>query len=200
MDKFRFKILLCILLTVLLSGCAKADDRTPSASGQQAEDAETSGQQDVPKEQDVSVPGIEFEAKDIEGNTVTSAVFSESRLTMVNVWATYCNPCLSEMPGLGELAGEYDSDEFQLIGIISDVMEGADQETTEQAAALISQTGAAYPHLLLNESLYFGLLQNVSAVPTTFFVNEKGEILDMVVGAMKKEAWEEKVNELLEEN
>lgn len=194
MNKFQDRFLICILSAALLTGCAQSNHEASSP------DTSASNQEAEASEQKDPDAGIVFEAKDMEGNTVTSSIFFESRLTMVNVWATYCNPCLTEMPGLGELAGEYDSDEFQLIGIISDVMEGADQETTEQAAALISQTGAAYPHLLLNESLYFGLLQNVSAVPTTFFVNEKGEILDMVVGAMEKEAWEEKINELLEEN
>ena len=143
--------------------------------------------------------GITFEARDLEGNTVTETVFAESELTMVNVWATYCNPCLSEMPELGELAGEYSSDEFQIIGIVSDVQEESEAEAVEYAAMLVEQTGAAYPHLLLNESLFRSMLSGVSAVPTTFFVNEKGEVLDTVVGAMDKDSWKEKIDGLLKE-
>ncbi len=143
--------------------------------------------------------GITFEARDLEGNTVTETVFAESELTMVNVWATYCNPCLSEMPELGELAGEYRSDEFQIIGIVSDVQEESEAEVVEYAAMLVEQTGAAYPHLLLNESLFRSMLSGVSAVPTTFFVNEKGEVLDTVVGAMDKDSWKEKIDGLLKE-
>ena len=143
--------------------------------------------------------GITFEARDLEGNTVTETVFAESELTMVNVWATYCNPCLSEMPELGELAGEYRSDEFQIIGIVSDVREESEAEVVEYAAMLVEQTGAAYPHLLLNESLFRSMLSGVSAVPTTFFVNEKGEVLDTVVGAMDKDSWKEKIDGLLKE-
>ena len=141
---------------------------------------------------------MSFEGQDIEGNTVSSSIFSESKLTMVNVWATYCNPCLREMPELGELAKEYEPADFQLIGIISDVQEGAEENALEYASGLIEQTGADYPHLLLNESIYRGLLTEVSAVPTTFFFNENGEVLDVVVGAMQKSAWEEKINSLLE--
>ena len=134
----------------------------------------------------------------MEGNAVSSEIFSEAKLTMVNVWATYCNPCLREMPGLGELAGEYASDEFQIVGVISDVLEGSDQRTLDYAADLVEQTSADYTHLLLNESLYYALLTDVSAVPTTFFIDEDGVILDTVVGSMEKSAWEEKINELLE--
>ena len=117
---------------------------------------------------------------------------------MINVWATYCNPCLREMPDLGELAGEYGADEFRIVGVISDVMEGSDQKILDYAADLVEQTGADYPHLLRNESLYYALLTDVVAVPTTFFIDENGVILDTVVGSMKKSAWEEKINGLLE--
>ncbi len=66
------------------------------------------------------------------------------------------------------------------------------------AAELIEKTGADYPHLLLNESLYRGLLKDVTAVPTTFFINKDGEILETVVGSMEKSDWKEKVDGFLE--
>jgi len=142
---------------------------------------------------------ISFEAQDVNGNTVSSDILSDSKLTMVNVWATYCNPCLREMPGLGELAGEYDPEEFQIIGIISDVQEGSDQKIIDYASDLIGQTGADYTHLILNKSVYDALLTDVTVVPTTFFIDENGMILDTVIGSMDKSAWEEKINALLEE-
>ena len=79
------------------------------------------------------------------------------------------------------------------------MQEGASQKSVDLAAELIETTGADYTHLFLNESLYFGLLEDVTAVPTTFFIDENGEILDIVVGAMKKTEWEEKIDALLEE-
>lgn len=164
------------------------EDRVP---GQETEDSLS------PESGDVSAP-VTFEARDLEGNTVSSQLFSETKLTMVNVWATYCNPCLREMPGLGELAGEYAAEEFRIVGIISDVMEGEEQKTLDYAADLVEQTGAAYPHLLLNKSLYDALLTDVTAVPTTFFIDENGMILDTVIGSMDKSAWEEIINGLLE--
>lgn len=141
---------------------------------------------------------LTFETRDMEGNTVSAELFTQSRLTMVNVWATYCNPCLREMPELGELAGEYASDEFQIVGVISDMPEGTNQKTLDLVAELIDKTDADYTHLLLSESLYYALLTDVTAVPTTFFIDQDGTILDTVIGAMEKSAWEEKINGLLE--
>ena len=103
------------------------------------------------------------------------------------------------MPDLGEIASEYDSADFQLIGIISDVMEGDSEETISYAKELIEETTAAYSHLLLNESLYMNLVGAVSGVPTTFFVNEKSELLGYVVGAQSKESWKGIIDQLLAE-
>lgn len=185
-------LLLCILLVSLAVGCGRKDPVTEAEVAAGSEEAS-------PDVDDSSSGPVTFEAQTLDGSTLSSDLFSDSRITMVNVWATYCNPCLREMPGLGELASSYDSGDFQLIGIISDVMEGADEKTLKKAEDLVTQTGADYPHLLLNESLYTALLKEVSAVPTTFFVDQDGQILDTVIGAMEKSGWEETIDALLEE-
>jgi thiol-disulfide isomerase/thioredoxin len=204
----------CLLVSLLSAtmavsgGCGRTEEKenVQGAGTEETEEtaADENGQTGQAESEDADggsgqSAGITFEARDLEGNTVTETVFAESELTMVNVWATYCNPCLSEMPELGELAEEYRSDEFQIIGIVSDVQEESEAEAVEYAAMLVEQTGAAYPHLLLNESLFRSMLSGVSAVPTTFFVNEKGEVLDTVVGAMDKDSWKEKIDGLLKE-
>lgn len=136
-----------------------------------------------------------LEVTSMDWDTFVSDILPQSKLTMVNVWATYCGPCLNEMPGLGELAAEYEPKEFQIIGIVSDVLEGGDPTL---AKSLIQQTGADYTHLLLNESIYYALLTDVSAVPTTFFLDEDGTVIETVVGAMEKSRWEELIHEFLE--
>ena len=171
------------LAAVLLGGCAGGGADRP------AEDRE-------PSEEEATASKITFEGTDLEGNTVSSDIFAQPKITMVNVWATYCNPCLSEMPELGELAEEYSEEDFQLIGIVSDVLEGEDQSLVE---SLVQQTGADYTHLLLNESIYYAMLTDVTGVPTTFFLDGEGTVLDRVRGAKEKSVWEEKIDALLEE-
>lgn len=194
MKKIFRACLLSAVSFLLLCGCGKPFD-TKDEGIHSSQDIAVSSS----PEHTEAAAAVTFEGLDMTGNTISSDIFSDSRLTMVNVWATYCNPCLREMPGLGELAGEYDPAEFQIIGIISDVQEGADQKTLDYASGLIQQTGADYTHLVLNESVYYALLTDVSAVPTTFFIDEEGVILDTVIGSMDKSAWEEKINALLEQ-
>ena len=83
-----------------------------SACGQAAAPAETSGAEET------APAGIlsSFDTVDLDGNAVDQGVFSEHKLTMVNIWATYCGPCISEMPDLGILAEEYEDKGLQVMG------------------------------------------------------------------------------------
>lgn len=213
--KIFFTFYSAILLTMLsLTGCGQNDNATSQIEESEENDNATSQIEESEKndnatsqteesENDVAVEEtytLTFEADTIDGEPLTSDCFAQSKLTMINVWATYCNPCLSEMPDLGEIAASYDTEEFQIIGIISDVSKESGQEDIENAKELIAQTEANYPHLLLNESLYSNLVGAIDSVPTTFFVNQKGEVLGYIIGANSKETWEEVINELLAEN
>ena len=198
----RHKILFGLLLLslVLLCGCGGDSGKLPAGTAPETEPTDES--QETPAPEDSSPEGesepiyITFEGTDLKGNPVSQEIFPQSRRTMVNVWATYCNPCLNEMPGLGELAAEHDGSEFQIIGIVSDVREGDDQTLVE---SLVQETGADYTHLLANDSIDQALLSSVSAVPTTFFFNQDGVYLGGVVGSAEKSDWEELIHELLEE-
>lgn len=214
--KRNFLFVFLFVVTLLAAGCGQKENdlnlpgndlQTENSADKDSGNTEDSGKTETSEntgstdetgeEQEPYV--LTFSANTIEDEEMTSDIFADSKLTMLNIWATYCNPCLSEMPDLGEIAAAYDAEEFQLIGIVSDVMEGDDAENVDYAKELIEETGAAYPHLLLNESLYKNLVGAVDAVPTTFFVNQKGELLGYVRGAQKKEVWEEIIDGILKD-
>ena len=97
MNKLRRILLTLLVLSVtFLYGCG----------GENSEAAPETDTTADPTEEEAAPVYIAFEGTDLEGNKVSQEVFTQSKLTMVNVWATFCNPCLNEMPGLGELAAE----------------------------------------------------------------------------------------------
>lgn len=195
--KHEALLIFLVLSLILLCGCGGKSDEAPTETASEPETAGEPPTSAEPSPEEEAAPiFITFEGMDLESNPVSQEIFSRSRLTMVNVWATYCNPCLNEMPGLGELAAEHDPSEFQIIGIVSDVIEGEDQTLVEN---LVQETGAAYPHLLANDSIGQAILSSVSAVPTTFFFDGDGAYLGGVVGSAEKEQWEEIIHDLLEE-
>lgn len=190
----NLRLVTMLLLGTLLTGCAQNTETKTEV----VETESTVLSEEASSESQAEEPYIvSFEAKTVEGEAYSSDVFSQSRLTMINVWATYCNPCLSEMPDLGEIAAEYEREELQIVGVISDVAEGAAEEDIKNAKDLIEQTTANYSHLLLNESLYTNLVGGINSVPTTFFVNQKGEALCYVMGAQSKESWIAIIEDLL---
>lgn len=204
------KLAILLLAGFLFSGCGASDSKDKTSENQeqtqtentnQIQDAVNDENRDTESEPETEqqVYVLDFEGTTIDGETMTSECFADSKLTMINVWATFCNPCLSEMPDLGEIANSYDTAEFQMIGIISDVLEDSDEAAFEEAKELIEQTNADYPHLLLNEELYMNLVGASDSVPTTYFFNQKGELLGCLVGAQSKETWEEIIHGLLEE-
>ena len=137
---------------------------------------------------------ISFESVDIFGNSVSSQeLFSSSKITMINFWATYCNPCIGELPFLAKIPTYYDPSELQIIGIITDV---TNQNAYDKAISLIKEKGAdSYIHLLPSSSMK-DVLSNISVVPTTLFVNNKGEIIKSVLGSNTFKRWQEIISEL----
>lgn len=211
--KLRRLLTMCmafLLVGGVLAGCGKAGDvslvenvatvadENDTVTESDDTTTATSDETTTTEEAQADEPYIiSFEAITTDGETLTSDCFADSKLTMLNVWATYCNPCLNEMPDLGEIAAAYDTSEFQMIGIVSDVAEYSGEEDIATAKDLIVETEANYPHLLLSESLYYNLVGGIDAVPTTFFVNQDGELLGYVTGAQAKETWEGLIDDLL---
>lgn len=215
--KLRLRLLPLLLICVLAMGCARdrkpgleldnlktttssvpkeENDKTETSDGQNT--STTTTQSETTAKEQAYV--LKFEATTINGEKFTSECFANSKLTMINVWATYCNPCLSEMPYLGELAVEYDSSKFQIIGVVCDVSETSGTDSIEYARGLVEHTkSTTYTHLLLNNSLEESFVRAVYAVPTTFFVNQKGELLGYVEGAYNKSDWKGVINDLLED-
>lgn len=143
-----------------------------------------------------------FNTTDVDGNAVDQTIFADYKLTMVNVWATFCGPCLKEMPDLGELAAEYEDKGVRIVGLVSDTLnrDGEnDQSQVDYAKEIISDTGADYLHLLPSADL-FGLLGQISSVPTTFFVDSEGrQVGSAYMGAREKEDWITIIDSTLEE-
>ena len=184
----RISALLLAAVMLLLAACGAA---APAAT-------------DSPDAEDTASAGIlsSFSTTDLEGNAADESLFAGYKLTMVNIWATYCGPCISEMPDLGALAAEYADKGFQIVGLVSDALDSdgnVDAAQVEKAKEIVASTGADYTHILPGEGTY-GLLSQIYAVPTTLFVDSEGrQVGTAYMSAKSLEAWKEIVDPLLEE-
>ena len=139
-----------------------------------------------------------FEAKDLQGNAVTESIFAGHNVTMVNIWGTFCSPCIREMPDLAKLHNEYEG--LQVVGIVIDAVDGNGKVITEKynsAIGIIKSTGATYTHLLPSASLTKCCLKDVTSIPVTFFVDSNGNVIgETYVGSRNYQQWKSIIDAL----
>ena len=131
--------------------------------------------------------------QDIEGNTYTQEMFEEYSLTMVNVFTTWCTPCVNEIPDLEKLHNEMADQGVNVVGIVLDSVDSsgnASEEVVELARLLAERTGATYPFLIPDAGYLNGRLLGINAVPETFFVDKEGNIVgETYSGSRSLEDW-----------
>ena len=125
---------------------------------------------------------VSFETTDLDGNPISSSeLFAQNEITMINIWGTFCGPCINEMPELEQLNREYADQGVAIVGLLVDVTE-SDDSMLPDAQEIIEDTGVTYPSL----KGWDGFEDQLPApgVPMTYFVDSSGKLVgEPVLGA-----------------
>ncbi len=144
-----------------------------------------------------------FATTDLDGNEVDQTLFKDYKLTMINIWATYCNPCLSELPSLGKIHIDLSESSFQVVGLLLDAQDfdlNLVQSQVDLAKEIMTVTSVTYPQIIPNLAMYQSFLSQVRGVPCTFFVDENGNMISAAYyGAKTEEQWLDIIKPLLEQ-
>lgn len=143
-----------------------------------------------------------FTSEDIFGNPITHDIYKNADLTLLNIFATWCPPCVEEMPYLSSLNTEFKDQSFQVIGFCTDLRNAEtkelDNEAIDTAKDLFSGVNSTYPYIIPDETFLGGILF-VQYFPTTVFLDKNGKMLgEPVVGANSYEGWKEEITKRLE--
>lgn len=145
------------------------------------------------REDDVPCVG-DFTTQDVFGEVYTQDMFGEYDLTLVNAFATWCSPCVNEMPELEQLRQAFEEKGVKL-GVVAMVMDartstGVDQGILIKAQLLHELCGAQFPFLIPDEGALNGRLSGLEAYPESFFVDTSGKIVgESYLGARDVEQW-----------
>lgn len=152
------------------------------------------------QDEDNAIGQLVFRTVDMNGEAVDETVFADYELTMVNVWGTYCSPCIEEMPDLEELYAEMQAENVNVIGVVSDVgYPIRDESVYTEAQRIIEETGVTYRNILPDQVLQSKLLNRTTGVPATVFVDREGNVVgDIIVGAQSKLDYRNAIRNLLE--
>ena len=142
--------------------------------------------------QNVATDLSNLQTMDIDGKEFSGKDFSDYDLTMVNVFATWCSPCVQEIPDLAEIQKEMKDKGVNIVGVVTDTVDqtGENQEALEKAKLIRERSKAEYPFLIPDKSNFNGRLSGIQAFPETFFVDKKGQIVgETYSGSHNKKAW-----------
>lgn len=191
--KFCMKATALLICAILLAGCAgpAVTVTTTTASANSTQTEEKAGVLAAFSTTDL-----------VSGEVIDQNLLKKYELTMVNVWTTTCGYCIQEMPALAELADEYESKGVRILGFVGDVINSDGSLNDAQmktAQDIVKSTGAVYPHMVPSMDL-FGILNQISAVPTTFFVDSEGRQVGYAYsGAQDKNGWIDIIEKMLVE-
>ena len=141
-----------------------------------------------------------MESVDLKGDKIDAQEFGKNKLTVVNAWNVGCTPCIEELPILDELNQELADKGVSILGLyLASDIEINDEERQE-VEGILAEANASYRQIIPNkEMLNTQPLNNISAFPTTYFVNNKGEIIDFIEGSSNYDGWKSLIEEKLQE-
>lgn len=180
----KFLIVLTVLVLLLTSACTR---KTNSA---------IEGSEEIPDYQyslDTMQYIPEFQCVDSQGNAVTNDIFSDNKVTLVNLWGTWCGPCVAEIPALQSVYDRMKDKGVGVIGVVEDA-----QGNEDMVQEILSENGVTYTNIYPDEKFYDSFVSLCFTFPSSLIVDSQGNvIMPLISGANDVEEFEEMLTEAL---
>jgi cytochrome c biogenesis protein CcmG/thiol:disulfide interchange protein DsbE len=191
------KYFLMLAAIAALSSCSKPPAKDPPATAKSVSSmtSKVDHADNISMEAGVR-PSPEGMAADFswynrEGKKVSLSDF-RGKTVLINFWATWCGPCKAELPDIEAISNEYASKGLVVIGVSED--EGSN--LVGKLKSFASQHGLTY-QIVIDDNSIADAYGNINAIPTSFLVGKKGEILKSWVGEKDKSYFESTLGKYL---
>ncbi len=136
----------------------------------------------------IGKPALDFQVTDLKGEELSLEKY-RGQVVLLDFWATWCGPCIAEIPNVKKTYEKYKNQKFQIIGISLD-------RSTEPLEDYIEKEELGWLQYW-DKSSKIGNLYKVRAIPSTFLIDGEGIIRKT---NLRGHALEHAVAELVEEN
>ncbi len=139
----------------------------------------------------INTPPLEFSLPDVLGKQHKISEW-QGKILIINFWATWCPPCLKEIPEFIKLQNEFGKKGLQFIGIAI--------EDLQSVKEYLETININYPILIGGEQaivLSHKLGNIINAVPFTLIINQQGKIIHRQPGELSRKKIEEIIEPLL---
>ena len=118
----------------------------------------------------------------------------KGKIVVLNFWATWCPPCLAELPYFAQVQKDYAAKGVQFIGLSLDAVNG----DVNEIAPMVKHSGITYPIVLADEQVLqqYGGIQGI---PTTVFIDPQGRIVDQQTSEMEEATLRSALDKLVAE-
>lgn len=134
-------------------------------------------------------PAYHFKLTTLSGETVTLDSY-QGKVLLVDMWDTWCPPCKAEIPHFVELYNEYNDKGLEILGV------AFGREGENAVRQFVDDYNVNYPNAIGNQEIVEGF-GGIRAIPTTFIIDQKGNIHKKLVGYNDKETFETLIKQLL---
>jgi thiol-disulfide isomerase/thioredoxin len=110
---------------------------------------------------------------DADGNPVALDAF-RGKVVLLNLWATWCPPCIRELPALDRLQGRLGGDDFAVVTLALDVGGAA------EAAPFFARLGIRHLTLYVDPERRIGELLPDDVLPASFFLDREGRVVSFL--------------------
>lgn len=138
---------------------------------------------------DSQLKAPDFALKSTTGKTIKLSDY-KGKIVIVDFWATWCPPCRKGIPDLIDIQNKYKG-KVVVIGISVD-----HEKTVKEVLPFVKKYGINYPVVYSNDNVvndYGG----IESIPTSFIIDQKGNVVNRHVGLYPKYIYEEEIKELL---
>lgn len=110
---------------------------------------------------------------DVDGKAIDFSQF-KGKIIMVNMWATWCPPCVRELPAIERLATKFKAEDFVLLPI------SIDAEGKQQVQPFLNSLGMPNFNSYYDQSQSLGDVFPLDTIPATFILNQQGQLIAFV--------------------